>query len=372
MLEVRRYLHRHPEISMQEYGTASYIERMLRPLGLRVEMVQGIGVIATLHLDDEGPVVAVRAETDALPVQEETGLSFASVCPGVMHACGHDAIAATAIGLILYILKYQEEFHGTYRFLFEPGEEVGQGAKLLIDAGALENPVPDAMLIFHYANEQEDGMEIQKGVSTAAVGGVTIRVKGRSCHFSQRQKGVDAVLAAGEVLSRIRHIQDTFDCGMPFVLGFGLIKGGRKANIMADEAELQGSVRTFSDESFQRLYECLEAELQEAAGKTGAEITLELNRRIPAFQNDSGLVEKGMRAGQRIYQEKALLGENPFLVGDNASLYLSHVRGMRMVFFAGKKNEEHFPIHHGRFELDEEGMKKPVLMLAELLREIQV
>lgn len=372
VLEIRHRLHSCPEISMKEFRTASYIEGILKELGLQVEKIQDIGLIATLKIDDEGPVVAIRAEMDALPIQEETGLPFASGNPGVMHACGHDAIVASAMGVILYLVEHREEFHGTYRFLFEPGEEVGQGAKLLIDAGGLENPRPDALLIFHFANDLTDGMEIQKDVSTAAVGGVTVWIHGKSCHFSERQKGVDAILAAGEVLHRIGHIQSTFDCGMPFVLGFGLIQGGKKANIMADEVTLQGSIRTFTDESFQKLYGCLEKELQEAQELTGAGITIELNRTLPAFRNDKRLVELGMKAGKKVFGEAAVLGEHPFLVGDNASLYLAHVPGLRMVFFAGKENEEHFPIHHSKFDIEEKAMKKTIFALIELLKEMQV
>lgn len=371
-VEIRRHLHRFPEISMQEFQTTAYLEKRLEELDLQVQKVQNIGLIATLHLDDKGPVTAIRAEMDALPIQEETGLSFASEYPGLMHACGHDGIVTTAMGVLLYILEHRQEFHGTFRFLFEPGEEVGQGAALLIDAGALENPKPDALLIFHYANDLLDGMEIQRSISTAAVGGVTIGIHGKSCHFSERQKGVDAVLAAGEVLNRIGKVQDTFDCGMPFVLGFGMIQGGKKANIMADEVVLQGSIRTFSDDSFQNLYHCLERELKEAERQTGAQIEMILNRTIPAFVNDGRLVKLGMEAGRQIYGKSAVLGEKPFLVGDNAALYLRHVPGIRIVFFAGKENEEHFPIHHGRFDMEEKAMEKAVLMLAEFLKKIQV
>lgn len=337
-----------------------------------MEKVQDIGLIATLKIDDEGPTIAIRAEMDALPIQEETGLPFASGNPGIMHACGHDAIVASVMGVLLYILEHRQEFHGIFRFLFEPGEEVGQGAKLLMDAGALEAPRPDAVLIFHFANDLTDGMEIQKDVSTAAVGGVKVRIHGRSCHFSERQKGVDAILAAGEVLRRIEHIQNTFDCGMPFVLGFGWMQGGKKANIMADEVTLQGSIRTFTDESFRMLYSCLEKELEEAQKVTGAEVTIELNRTLPAFRNDKRLVELGMKAGKKVFGETAVLGEHPFLVGDNASLYLTCVPGLRMVFFAGKENEEHFPIHHSKFDINEEAMKKAIFVLIELMKEMQV
>lgn len=372
VLKIRRHLHQYPELSMQEVHTASYLEEMLVNLGLQVEKVQDIGLIATLCLDETGPVTAIRAEVDALPIQEETGLSFASQNAGVMHACGHDAIVATLMGVILYITEHRREFHGTYRFLFEPGEEVGQGAQLLIDAKALENPKPDALLIFHYANDLSEGMEIQKSVSTAAIGGVTIRIRGKSCHFSERHKGVDAILAAGEVLRRIEKIQNTFDCGMPFVLGFGLIEGGKKANIMADEVNLQGSLRTFSNESFHKLYQSLEIELGKAEKETGARVEMTLNRMLPAFQNDPHLVELGMAAGRKIYGEKAVLGDTPFLVGDNAALYLRHVRGLRIVFFAGKAGEEHFPIHHCRFDIEETAMQKAILMQIKFLKKMLV
>ena len=372
ILEVRRHLHQYPELSMQEQGTAAWLEGFLARQGVPCVRIKEVGLLATLCLDPSGPVIAIRAEMDALPIPEETGLPFASRHPGVMHACGHDAIVATALGVLLYLRKHPEAFRGTVRFLFEPAEETGQGAELMIDGGALKDPRPDALVIFHYANELDEGMEIQKDVSTATVGGVTIRIRGRSCHFCEREQGVDAILASGEVLRRIQKLQDTFDCGMPFVLGFGLIQGGRKANIMADEVVLKGSIRTFSDESFQRLYEGLFRELLEAEAETGAKVTLELDRKLPAFVNDRELLQAGMRAGRSVYQEKALLGEKPFLVGDNASLYLSYVRGVRMVFFAGKRNEARYPIHHSRFDIEEKAMEKAVLTLLKFLKEMQV
>lgn len=353
LLRVRRWLHRHPELSMQEYETSRFISNYLSEAGIANRILGKTGVIADLVADEALPTLAVRAEIDALPIQEETGVNFASECPGRMHACGHDAIAAVVLCLARRLAERRTELRCNLRFLFEPAEEIGEGARYMIANGALENPRPDGILVFHFGNQETRAMEIQKSVSTAAIGGLHIRIKGKASHWSQSQDGIDAMYAAARLVIAIREINETFRAQTPFVLGFGLLQAGKSGNILAGEAEAVGSLRAFSETAFESVMQELESRIRQLERETGAEITLQVTKRIPSIVNDPAMVECGRRVGERLFGERFYLGEKPFLAGDNAAFYMEQVPGMRAVFLAGKPGEEAYPVHNPKFDIDE-------------------
>ena len=196
LLRLRHWLHRHPELSMEEHLTTQFIYDYLNALEIPCYKTGDTGVIATLMLNPAYKTIAIRSEIDGLPIQEATGLPFSSLYPGKMHACGHDAITAVNLCLAKVLAEHREALTCNVRFLFEPGEETGQGAKHLITHGALENPKVDAILVFHFGNQEIRHMEIQKSITTAAVGGITLHVTGKSSHWFQPQDGIDALYAA--------------------------------------------------------------------------------------------------------------------------------------------------------------------------------
>lgn len=354
VIKTRRYLHRYPELSGQEYKTSKYIKDMLDSIGVPSEIVGATGVIGTISVDKSYPTIAVRAEIDALPITEQTGADYQSRNRGVMHACGHDGIAATALGLAKLLNRHKEELKCNVRLLFEPAEEIGQGAKALIEAKALENPKVDKIIVFHYTNSQPIGMEIQSGISTAMIGKILITIKGKSSHWGERENGIDAISVSAKVISAIDNINDNHPSSSPFVIGIGMIRGGVRNNIMADSVEMEGTVRAFQADEFHAIYYRLKSEMKQIETETHAEVTVSLLSQIPAICNSPDLVKIGLNAGREIFGEQCVLGKLPYLAGDNAAYYFQLTRGLRIVFFAKRQGKENYPLHNPKFDFDED------------------
>lgn len=353
LIRLRRWFHQYPELSMQEYETSRFISSYLSQAGIRHRIVGETGVIADLMVDETLPTVAIRAEIDALPVQEQTELAYASAYPCRMHACGHDAITAVALYLARTLAGRRSELRCNVRFLFEPAEETGTGARYMIANGALDNPKPDGILVFHFGNQQPRAMEIQKSISTAKIGGLCIQIKGKASHWSQRADGIDAMYAAARIVVAIHQINESFLTEKPFVLGFGRLQAGKSGNILADEAELSGSLRTFSDEDFENVLQELRNRIRQIEQETHAEVTLQITKMTPPIINAPAFVERGIKIGTELFAERFYLGEKPFLVGDNAAYYMEQIPGMRVVFLAGKEGQAAYPVHNPRFDIDE-------------------
>lgn len=351
--QLRHWLHQHPEYAMKEVETSDFIRDYLGRLGICCQKLEPSGVIGQMMVDETLPWLAVRAEIDGLPVMEKTGLPFTSLYEGKMHACGHDAITAVVLCLAKVLSEQKEKMKYNIRFLFEPAEETGEGAKHMIRNGALENPKPEGILIFHFGNQEPRAMEIQKSISTAVIGGLNINVSGKSSHWSQMGEGIDALYAASRLVVAIHKINESFSTEHPFVLGFGMLQSGKSGNIMADEAWLNGSLRAFTEEDFQQVLNELKRCINEIHLETGADIQIEMTKKIPPIINHPYLVEKGTAIGKKIFGTQFYLGTKPFLVGDNAAYYMEQVPGLRAVFLAGREDGENYPIHNPRFDIEE-------------------
>ncbi|MCI6866805.1 MAG: M20 family metallopeptidase [Lachnospiraceae bacterium] len=361
--DMRHELHRHPETAMNEIETSRYIAQQLSSIGIPYRMTGKTGVIADLAVKEELPYVAVRAEIDGLAVPEKTGLPFSSEKPGYMHACGHDANTAVLLCLAAVLAKHQEDLKCNVRFIFEPAEETGEGARYMIARGALENPKPSCILVFHFGNQETRAMEIQKSISTAAIGGLAIHVQGKASHFSQYKEGIDAMYGASRLVVAVREINDSFKTKYPFILGLGNLQAGVGRNTVAEQAVLEGSLRTFSEEDFESVYRELLKQARKIEKESGTHITVELTKKIPPIINDENLVRCGTEIGRGMFEDKFYLGEKPFLVGDNAAYYMEEVPGMRVVFLAGREGEEPYPVHHSKFDIDERVMMDAVKFL---------
>ena len=342
VVKIRRHIHMYPEISEQEYETSKYIKKCLEEIGLEAKIIGDTGVVSMLMNNPEYPTVGLRAEMDALPIEEETNLEFKSKNKGVMHACSHDGIVATALGVTRLLYEHKDELKCNVKFIFEPAEEVGKGAKKLIAEKVLEDPKVDKMVIFHYANSEPIGMEIQKSVSTATLGRVGIEIIGKSSHWGEPEKGINAISVSAKVIDAIDKINIDLKEKMQFVLGMGTINGGVKNNIMAENVKLEGTIRTFCEENLEYVLTYLQDRMKEIEEETKATIKATLTSHLPALINNPDLVKMGSKVGKEVFGDKFVLGEKPFLAGDNAAYYFRLVPGVRMVFFAEK--EIHVPV----------------------------
>lgn len=354
VIKIRRYLHKYPEISEKEYNTCEYIRNYLNNIGIKNNVVGETGAVGTLIKDKDLPTVAIRAEIDALPINEENTFEYKSKNNGVMHACGHDGITAVVLGLAKLLSENKDKLNCNVKFIFEPAEEVGKGAKKLIEEKVLEDPKVDNMIIFHFANSDTIGMEIQKDISTATIGRVSINILGKSSHWGDAKEGIDAISISGKVLNIIDKMNNSLKDKGPFILGIGMINGGVKNNIMADSVRLEGTLRAVGNDKFNYLLNYLEEKMKILSEESGAKIEVNLESKLPSVVNDYNLVQIGRKIGEDIFKERFVLGEKVYLAGDNAAYYFQKTPGIRMVFFAKKENEINYPLHNSKFDFNED------------------
>lgn len=354
VIKIRRYLHKYPEISEKEYNTCKYIRNYLNNIGINNKVIGKTGVVGTLIKDEDFPTVAIRAEIDALPINEENTFEYKSKNNGVMHACGHDGITAVVLGLAKLLSENKDKLNCNVKFIFEPAEEVGKGAKKLIEEKVLEDPKVDNMIIFHFANSDTIGMEIQKDISTATIGRVSINILGKSSHWGDAKEGIDAISISGKVLNIIDKMNNSLKDKGPFILGIGMINGGVKNNIMADSVRLEGTLRAVGDDKFNYLLDYLEEKMKILSEESDAKIEVNLESKLPSVVNDYNLVQIGRKIGEDIFKERFVLGEKVYLAGDNAAYYFQKTPGIRMVFFAKRENEINYPLHNSKFDFNED------------------
>ena len=354
VIKIRRYLHKYPEISEKEYNTCKYIRNYLNNIGINNKVIGKTGVVGTLIKDEDFPTVAIRAEIDALPINEENTFEYKSKNNGVMHACGHDGITAVVLGLAKLLSENKDKLNCNVKFIFEPAEEVGKGAKKLIEEKVLEDPKVDNMIIFHFANSDTIGMEIQKHISTATIGRVSINILGKSSHWGDAKEGIDAISISGKVLNIIDKMNNSLKDKGPFILGIGMINGGVKNNIMADSVRLEGTLRAVGDDKFNYLLNYLKEKMKILSEESGAKIEVNLESKLPSVVNDYNLVQIGRKIGEDIFKERFVLGEKVYLAGDNAAYYFQKTPGIRMVFFAKRENEINYPLHNSKFDFNED------------------
>ena len=250
LVDIRRDFHRHPEPSMQEVRTAEVIERQLNEMGLEVTRI-GTGVLGVLQGGQPGKTIALRADIDALSVEEKTEVSFRSLKPGFMHACGHDAHAAMLLGAARLLSAQQKDVKGTIKFIFQPGEEVAQGAKAMVAGGVMENPKVDMVVGMHIFAMVETGkMIVQPGPFMAAGDVWQLTINGKSAHGSSPWEGVDAVTCAAAVVQSLQTLVSRVnDARNPIVINVGTIHGGERHNVIPGKVEMTGMNRSFSEYS---------------------------------------------------------------------------------------------------------------------------
>ena len=373
VIRLRRHFHQYPELALQEFQTSAFIQKYLEELGYQVRHVPPTGLIAEHPcMKNREKMVVLRAEMDALPVQECTGLAYASRNKGCMHACGHDGILAVALTLAK-ILSGQKDFPVAVRFLFEPAEEIGEGTVRMLDGGALDKDKgrkADGFLMFHYACDQPLGMAVHKGQASAMIGKMEILIKGKSSHWCQAENGIDSIYAAGLVVQKVHEISRDYVGKGPHVAGIGTIHGGEYPNIISDQVKLVGNIRACYREDFEQLKKALEQAFHKVEEVTGAQVCLSFPKDpVLPFANDPTLTAIAADTGRTIFGSHFLLeGEDElFLTGDNAYRYYQQTKGLFCVFLAAVPGEEH-PFHHPKFQIDERILLPSVQTLYEIIR----
>lgn len=284
LIELRQAFHRHPELGNHEYQTAARIEAWLQTCGIPTKRILATAVVGTLTGGLPGATVALRADMDALPLQENTGADYASVIPGVMHACGHDVHMAAALGAAKLLAACREELPGTVLFLFQPDEEGSGGAQRMIDAGVLDDV--DAVFGCHVSPDLPAGyVGVRYGKFYAASDTFCITLTGKSAHGAERENGVDALAAAAEMVTALLSLPKSFPQERS-VVSVGTLHSGTAGNIISDRAELSGIIRTLGQENREAMRARFSRVIEALARRHGVGLDYELRRSYPGVVND--------------------------------------------------------------------------------------
>lgn len=359
LVAVRRDLHQHPEIGFAELRTSAAIRDQMLAAGLQVRELAGTGLIATLRGDFPGPTILVRAEMDALPIQETTAVAYQSTNPGVSHACGHDAHCAVAATVAQRFAEERADLHGTLKFAFQPAEEIAAGAARMVEEGALEAPRVDAALSVHVWQPMPVGLVgVAAGPIWAGVDHLDFVVHGAPGHGAMPDQGIDAIVIAAQLVTALQTVVSrTRPPLAPAVFSLGTIQGGTTWNIIADRVEMHGTLRTFDATIRERLLVRINAIAHGVAQSFGGSCDVHDEYSSPPVVNDEGLSDIGRAAFSSVVGEQNVVPSDLSLVGDDFAHFIQEVPGC--LFHIGSSNSAkgldrgH---HDSAFDIDEDCM----------------
>lgn len=331
LIAIRRELHKHPELSYQEHWTTAFIREKLQSYGIATESCGGeTGLVGILHGATAGRCVALRADIDALPVQEKTGLPFASATDGLMHACGHDAHMAGLLGAAKVLAQCRADFAGTIKFIFQPAEELMTGAEKMVQAGVLENPHVDFIFGMHNSPDAPCGaILLQEGPVMAATASVYITVHGKGGHGSQPQRTKDPVVAACAIVQALQSIVSRqVTPGEAAVVTIGSIHGGSVGNIIPDAVEMQGTVRAFDAELFDDMERRMRLIIESVAQAYGTTADFRFQKVVPCVFNPAELVDWAKQGPLTAVFGKNISGHVKVMGGEDFSRYLEQRPGL--------------------------------------------
>ncbi|MGC9372957.1 MAG: M20 metallopeptidase family protein [Thermovirgaceae bacterium] len=368
LTEIRRDLHRHPELSFQEHRTAGVVAGILETAGIEVRRgVAETGVVGVLRGAADGHCVALRADMDALPIEEKTGAEYASINPGVMHACGHDVHTTSVLGAALLLAQNRDEMAGTVVFIFQPAEELNKGAKAMMAEGVLDDPKVDAIFGLHTFPAIKAGkVGIKAGPLMAAVDTMKITITGEGGHGAVPHRTRDAIVAAGAVIQNMQTVVSRkvspFDQA---VVSLGTIHGGKANNIIADRVELTATVRTYDPRTREKMPSLLENIISHTCAALETEGELDYLFDLPALVNDAECAEIGREAALETLGPDSVVEPVPSGGGEDFAIYLQQVPGAFFFLGVSPTDEPAREWHHPEFDVDETCLSAGAALLAE-------
>jgi amidohydrolase len=377
LIAQRRDFHMHPELSNREERTSRIVAERLRALGLE-DVKTGVGkygVTALLRGARPGATVAVRADMDALPIQEVNDVPYKSQVAGVKHACGHDAHTTVELGVAEVLSKMKGEINGTIKFIFQPAEEGAPpgeegGARLMIKEGVMENPRPSAIFGLHTLPSIEAGqIAYHSGPAMASSDRFLITIRGKSSHGAQPHAGVDSIVVAAECVTALQTIRSRrIDPQEPLVISVGQIQGGTRYNIIAGEVKMEGTMRALNEEVRQRAQTLMRETLQSITAAYGATFELKFDEGAAVTFNEPKLVEETLPVMRRIVGDKNVLSIKPFMPAEDFSYFQKVSPGF--YYFLGVGNRAKGITagwHTPDFDIDEESLVVGVKVMANVL-----
>ncbi len=382
----RRDIHEHPELSNREVRTAQLVATYLKTLGIEVKTgVAHTGVVGILRGGKPGKVIALRADMDALPVVEETGLPYASSVTseylgqdvGVMHACGHDNHVAILMGAAKVLASVREQLPGTVKFIFQPAEEGAPpgengGAKMMVEEGALANPNVDAIFGLHVMQIVPTGQIAMRPLGAMASSQrFEIAIQGQQTHGAMPWAGIDPIVIGSQMVGALQTIvsRRVDITTSPAVVTVGTFRSGVRYNIVPGDAQLTGTIRTFDPKVTRAVHQQMHDIVAGIAAANGAEATLSISDGTPATINDPALLDQMRPSLVRIYGDANVLVSNPVMAAEDFAVYQENVPGL--FFFVGVRPPDvpadaAIPNHSPKFFADEAALTNAVRAMASL------
>jgi amidohydrolase len=375
VIEFRRHFHQYPELSFEEFETSEYIAEKLTTMGYKVKSkVGGTGVVAILETGIEGPVIAFRADMDALPIFEESGLLYESKRVGVMHACGHDGHMSILLGLALLISEIKDKLKGSIKLIFQPGEEANGGAKCIINDGVLKNPDVDGIFSLHMMPDLPTGcIGVKSGYLSATDDEFCIKVRGIGAHSSEPQTGINAIVIASQIVNALMSVLGS-NISPYDIATFSICKisGGDAINVIPDYVEMSGMIRCIEKKNKKIIEEKMISISKSIAKGMGGIAEVEFIEGFPSVNNDSVLTKHVIDAAKSslLSETDVILIDRPHLGSEDFAYYQEEIPGA--MFMLGCKNSisETGSLHSAVLNIDEDSLEYGIRIFSNLVLNI--
>jgi len=363
---IRHHIHAHPELSFQEYETAKFISEKLNELNIEhTAGIAGTGIVALIKgRNPETKCIALRADMDALPISEANEVSYKSKNEGVMHACGHDVHATCLLGAARILSELKDAFEGTIKLIFQPGEEKHPGgASLMIKAGVLENPKPDAIFALHVYPHLPCGTAgFRAGQYMASADEIYITIHGKGGHAALPHQTIDPIAVAAQVITALQQvISRKSNPLIPSVLTFGKIAGGFATNVIPDKVEILGTFRTMDEKWRYEAHKWITDITEQVCSSFGAKASVEIPAGYPSLFNDPHITLRAETWSREYIGVQNVHTLDLRMAAEDFSFYTHHVPGCFFRIGTNRNNEQFTaPVHNAHFDIDEEALKTGV------------
>lgn len=356
IISIRRHLHQFPELSFQEFGTSAYIRTILDAWGIAYKTIGETGIYVDIVGTRGGPAIGLRADIDALPIKEESGVEFSSKYDSIMHACGHDGHTAILLGAIYELHNNKERLEGTVRCIFQPGEEADGAALDLIEKGILINPDIKAVVGLHlWPHIPFGAIGIKQGSITASCDDFKIVIKGQGGHSARPHQAVDAIAISAQLIQNLQTLTaKSFNPVTPMVIHVGKITGGEASNVVADTVIMEGTVRALQSDVREKLRTEIEKVCKAAEVQWDATVDTKFILGAPPIENDMFITtEFEKMAIELLGNEFVLELKDPSMGADDFGYFSAAVPSLYFRLGIKKDNEQSYDLHHPKFHFDD-------------------
>ena len=371
MVKVRRTIHQNPEIALKEFDTSALIRKLLKQAGIpALKPFLETDVVAMVKGKKPGKNVTLRADIDALPLLEKTGLPYASKRKGTMHACGHDGHTAMLLGAALLLNRRRDQLSGSVRFVFQPGEEIVAAGKQLVDKGALQNPRPDAVFAVHaWAGMPLGAVASKPGALLAASDFFTVEVKGKGAHGSRPEDSIDPILTAARIVDALQSVVSREVSSLePVVVSVCRISGGTNGNVIPDSTEIEGTTRYLRPELKQKIESSIRRIVKGVCDSMGASFSFKYSSPYIPTINDDRMVALGKTVALRVLGPGKWFDlTSPSMGAEDFSYYIRKYPGAMFRLGMGEKSAS---LHNSHFDFNDKAIASGILFLVSLALEV--